>query len=144
VTARQPANTSPATTKSAPRTRQANPLAMSPSVLTTSGYETRAERSGCKQGMNAAYSRGDHTGVQQTKSPRFTFPMTRRSSRPLLCAWACVLVALAHPSAQRADARAQFERGLSALHQFEYEDANEAFREAQRIDPAFAMAYWGE
>jgi tetratricopeptide (TPR) repeat protein len=30
------------------------------------------------------------------------------------------------------------------LHSFEYDDAIDAFREAQRLDPAFAMAYWGE
>ena len=30
------------------------------------------------------------------------------------------------------------------LHSFEWEDAAEAFQEAQRIEPEFAMAYWGE
>jgi tetratricopeptide (TPR) repeat protein len=30
------------------------------------------------------------------------------------------------------------------LHSFEYDDAISAFREAQRVDPRFAMAYWGE
>jgi len=30
------------------------------------------------------------------------------------------------------------------LHSFEYDDAAEAFREAQRLDPGFALAYWGE
>jgi len=29
------------------------------------------------------------------------------------------------------------------LHSFEYADAAEAFREVQRLDPDFAMAYWG-
>jgi tetratricopeptide (TPR) repeat protein len=38
----------------------------------------------------------------------------------------------------------RFTRGVSALHAFEYEDAIDAFREAQRADPAFAMAWWGE
>jgi len=42
------------------------------------------------------------------------------------------------------DAQAAFLRGLTALHFFEYEDANEAFRDAARSDPSFAMAYWGE
>lgn len=41
-------------------------------------------------------------------------------------------------------AQAPFHRGLALLHNFEYEDAAEAFQEAQRIDPDFAMAYWGE
>jgi tetratricopeptide (TPR) repeat protein len=95
--------------------------------------------------MNAAYSRGDQIGVQQTKSSPFTFPMTRRSSRWRLWAGSFLLVAFgAHPSAQRGDAAALFQRGLIALHQFEYEDANEAFRDAQRIDPMLGIAYWGE
>lgn len=37
-----------------------------------------------------------------------------------------------------------FEKGLLLLHSFEYEDAREAFIEAQLIDSTFAMAYWGE
>jgi Tfp pilus assembly protein PilF len=43
-----------------------------------------------------------------------------------------------------AAAQQSFLRGLLLLHSFEYEDAGEAFREAERIDPSFAMAYWGE
>jgi tetratricopeptide (TPR) repeat protein len=43
-----------------------------------------------------------------------------------------------------ATAQAPFLRGLALLHSFEYEEAAEAFREAQRADPKFAMAYWGE
>jgi hypothetical protein len=35
-------------------------------------------------------------------------------------------------------------RGVLFLHSFEYDDAIEAFRQAQKADPAFAMAYWGE
>jgi tetratricopeptide (TPR) repeat protein len=30
------------------------------------------------------------------------------------------------------------------LHSFGYEDAIDAFREAQKVDPSFALAYWGE
>lgn len=37
-----------------------------------------------------------------------------------------------------------FHRGLSLLHNFEYDDARSAFREAQRRDSTFALAYWGE
>lgn len=37
-----------------------------------------------------------------------------------------------------------FQKGLLLLHNFEYDDAAEAFREAQRIDSNFVMAYWGE
>lgn len=42
------------------------------------------------------------------------------------------------------EAQAAFLRGLALLHNFEYPTAAEAFREAQKIDPQFAMAYWGE
>mgnify|MGYP006267596707 CR=1 FL=1 len=41
-------------------------------------------------------------------------------------------------------ARPAFERGLLLLHSFEYDDAREAFREAQQADSTMAMAYWGE
>ncbi len=37
-----------------------------------------------------------------------------------------------------------FVRGVLFLHSFEYDDAIDAFRQAQKIDPGFAMAYWGE
>jgi len=43
-------------------------------------------------------------------------------------------------------ARAQpaFLRGLLLLHSFEYAAARRDFQEAEKIDPGFAMAYWGE
>ncbi len=37
-----------------------------------------------------------------------------------------------------------FKKGLLLLHSFEYVDAREAFKEAQKIDPNMSMAYWGE
>jgi len=37
-----------------------------------------------------------------------------------------------------------FEKGLLLLHSFEYDDALEAFKLAQEIDPQMPMAYWGE
>lgn len=37
-----------------------------------------------------------------------------------------------------------FEKGLLLLHSFEYEDAREAFKQAQDEDPKMSMAYWGE
>ncbi|MFN8652151.1 MAG: hypothetical protein U0133_09645 [Gemmatimonadales bacterium] len=39
---------------------------------------------------------------------------------------------------------APFLRGVLLLHSFEYDDAAQAFRESQRADPGFALAYWGE
>jgi hypothetical protein len=41
-------------------------------------------------------------------------------------------------------AQSEFLRGLAQLHNFEYDDSAAHFREAQRLDPGFAMAYWGE
>ncbi len=41
-------------------------------------------------------------------------------------------------------AQEAFMRGLLLLHLFEYADAADAFVSAQKLDPAFAMAYWGE
>jgi tetratricopeptide (TPR) repeat protein len=55
------------------------------------------------------------------------------------------LLALAdtRPSAQ-SPAEAAVRRGVAALHAFEYEDANDAFQEARRLEPGLAIAYWGE
>ncbi|HVH68518.1 MAG TPA: hypothetical protein VM716_11660 [Gemmatimonadales bacterium] len=48
------------------------------------------------------------------------------------------------PTSGAAAAQPLFLKGVLLLHSFEYRDAAEAFREAQRIDPGFALAYWGE
>ena len=52
---------------------------------------------------------------------------------------------LAFPtSTHSTEAQTAFLRGALLLHLFEYPDAAKAFRQAQRLDPDFAMAYWGE
>ncbi len=48
------------------------------------------------------------------------------------------------PTSGPPDAQPHLLRGLAALHSFWRPEAVEAFREAQRIAPDFAMAYWGE
>jgi tetratricopeptide (TPR) repeat protein len=48
------------------------------------------------------------------------------------------------PNSGAPAAQAAFLRGTALLHSFEYDDANRSFREAQRLDPGFALAYWGE
>jgi tetratricopeptide (TPR) repeat protein len=48
------------------------------------------------------------------------------------------------PTSQNGPAHDNFVRGVLLLHSFEYEDAREAFREAQNAASGFAMAYWGE
>ena len=47
-------------------------------------------------------------------------------------------------STKNAAAQTAFVRGMLLLHLFEYPSAKDAFQEAQRLDPGFAMAYWGE
>ncbi len=41
-------------------------------------------------------------------------------------------------------AQKEFITGVLALHSFWYAEARDRFRKAQQLDPAFAMAYWGE
>jgi tetratricopeptide (TPR) repeat protein len=48
------------------------------------------------------------------------------------------------PASGSPAAMPDFLRGVLLLHSFEYADAAEAFRNAQKADPGFAMAYWGE
>src|SRR6266540_2928352 len=48
------------------------------------------------------------------------------------------------PNSGSAAAQGDFLRGVAWLHSFGYEEAIDAFRAAQKIDPQFAMAYWGE
>lgn len=81
-----------------------------------------------------------------------------------LLLWAAMLPALAHEhdsigdvkptvvlghlsfptSTHSRPAQAAFEQGMLWLHLFEYEHASDAFKDAERLDPDFAMAYWGE
>jgi tetratricopeptide (TPR) repeat protein len=51
---------------------------------------------------------------------------------------------LEFPNSGNAAAQAPFLRGLALLHSFEYDDAAQAFRQAQSADSSFALAYWGE
>jgi tetratricopeptide (TPR) repeat protein len=54
------------------------------------------------------------------------------------------LGSVSFPNSGSRAAQRPFIRGVLLLHSFEYEDAAAAFREAQRADPGFALAYWGE
>src|SRR6476661_10877377 len=51
---------------------------------------------------------------------------------------------ISFPNSGAKAAQKSFIRGVLLLHSFEYQDAATAFREAERIDPRFALAYWGE
>jgi tetratricopeptide (TPR) repeat protein len=48
------------------------------------------------------------------------------------------------PNSGKPAAQESFLRGIALLHSFEYDEAADQFRDAQKTDPAFAMAYWGE
>lgn len=69
--------------------------------------------------------------------------MTAAVSAPLP-AHAQTLGRMSFPTSGSPEAQPRFMAGLGYLHNFEYDSAAAAFREAQRIDPGFAMAYWGE
>lgn len=77
--------------------------------------------------------------------------LASRISRAMLLS--CLAAAPAHaqtlgtitfPNSGNAAAQSPFIRGVLYLHSFEYESAAAAFREAQRADPDFALAFWGE
>ncbi len=51
---------------------------------------------------------------------------------------------ISFPNSGKPEAQAAFLRGVAALHSFWYDEAAAAFREAEGIDPSFALAYWGE
>lgn len=48
------------------------------------------------------------------------------------------------PTSESGRAQQLFLRGVGLLHSFQYREARDAFRTAQRAAPAFVMAYWGE
>jgi hypothetical protein len=48
------------------------------------------------------------------------------------------------PTSGSPEAQRHFVQGVLWLHSFEYADAREEFQTASKIEPAFAMAYWGE
>ncbi|HUU35110.1 MAG TPA: hypothetical protein VMW48_13690, partial [Vicinamibacterales bacterium] len=51
---------------------------------------------------------------------------------------------IAFPTSGAAAAQDAFLTGVKALHNFQFDEAAVAFKEAQSADPQFAMAYWGE
>ncbi|MFL5614899.1 MAG: hypothetical protein ACJ796_14645 [Gemmatimonadaceae bacterium] len=54
------------------------------------------------------------------------------------------LGSVSFPNSGSAAAQASFLRGLALLHSFEYTEAAESFREAEKIDARFALPYWLE
>src|SRR6185295_15478272 len=48
------------------------------------------------------------------------------------------------PTSAKPAAQAAFLTGTKALYNFEFDLAGEAFQQAQKADPSFALGYWGE
>ena len=48
------------------------------------------------------------------------------------------------PTSAGPEAQAHFLRGVAALHNFWYDEAADEFSAAQKAEPGFALAYWGE
>jgi hypothetical protein len=78
-----------------------------------------------------------------------------RTTSALVAAVAAVLVWAAAPAAQQFGsitfptsgapaAQEAFLTGVKALHNFQFDEAAVAFQAAQKADPNFALAYWGE
>ncbi len=75
-----------------------------------------------------------------------------RAFHALLLLFAAIVLGAQEPKLGRIDfptsgasaAQPAFIRGVLYMHSFEYASAADAFREAQRLDPSFALAYWGE
>jgi tetratricopeptide (TPR) repeat protein len=54
------------------------------------------------------------------------------------------LGSITFPNSGNAAAQAPFLEGVKSLHSFQFDEAAVAFQRAQKADPTFAMAYWGE
>jgi hypothetical protein len=48
------------------------------------------------------------------------------------------------PTSGSKAAQEHFVKGVLLLHSFEYSDSREEFQAASKLEPGFAMAYWGE
>ena len=51
---------------------------------------------------------------------------------------------LSFPTSGAPEAQSHFLRGVATLHSFGWKQAIVQFQGAQRLDPDFALAYWGE
>lgn len=51
---------------------------------------------------------------------------------------------ISFPNSGATEAQSDFLTGVKALHSFQFDEARFAFERAQKIDPSFALAYWGQ
>jgi tetratricopeptide (TPR) repeat protein len=74
----------------------------------------------------------------------FSFPQQHHDAGAAKADGPVELGKIDFPTSGSADAQKHFIEGVLLLHSFEYARARKAFAEASRIDPNFALAYWGE
>ena len=89
--------------------------------------------------------------MKSNSSPRFSFPAIILIVLLVFILNPAVSLAqerdlgnIDFPTSGKAEAQKDFIMGMLLLHSFEYDDAVEYFRAAQKKDPGFVMAYWGE
>ena len=75
---------------------------------------------------------------------RFVAPVLLLTATALVAQVREPLGTVTFPNSGAPAAQAEFVRGVAWLHSFGYEDAIDHFRAAQKIDPTFVLAYWGE
>ncbi len=80
--------------------------------------------------------------MQVLGNSRLLSPALLTLSAVAFCQTNAGVVAFANSGSKAA--QAPFLHGLALLHSFEYDFAASDFREAEKIDHNFAMAYWGE
>ncbi len=76
--------------------------------------------------------------------PMVGFVMLAALGSTTASAQAPVLGTIRFDTPGAAEAQAPFLEGVKDLHSFQFDEAAEAFHRAQKADPDFAMAYWGE
>ncbi len=54
------------------------------------------------------------------------------------------LGSVSFPNSGKQEVQEHFLRGVASLHSFWYDEALESFRKTTKIDPGFALGYWGE
>ena len=87
----------------------------------------------------------NHRRIRKVTKTRNHESTSRCLFRAFVVSWQILTAASLVAGAQQpGTARELFRQGLTALHNFEYEDANEAFQRARKTDPGFVLAYWGE
>jgi tetratricopeptide (TPR) repeat protein len=89
--------------------------------------------------LSTAACGGGEPSVPAATSPATSSPAAGTAASPSAGLGTVTFENSGAPAAQ-----ADFLRGVAWLHSFGYEDAIEAFRAAQKADPDFALAYWGE